>query len=159
MKTILFVCTGNTCRSSMAEALFKDMIKEYGEDPEKEYNIISAGVAALDGMGASPEAIKAMEEMGIDLGDHKATLLTEEIIESADLILTMTKSHRDMVLIMDPNARDKTYILSSYALGEEVENAPDIIDPFGGSLRTYRESAKEIKGYLKRVMKSLDRDQ
>ena len=98
---ILFVCTGNTCRSSMAEALFKDMIKKHYPDKLKDIKVMSAGVAARDGDKASPNAIRAMEELGIDLAFHSATQLTAELISEADLILTMTQRHRDMVLIMN----------------------------------------------------------
>ena len=73
MKTILFVCTGNTCRSSMAEALFKDILKKNYPDKFKDINVISAGVAARNGDKASPNAIKAMQELGIDLSCHSAT--------------------------------------------------------------------------------------
>lgn len=156
MKTILFVCTGNTCRSSMAEALFKEMIKNQYPDKLKDVKVVSAGVAARDGDQASPNAIRAMEELGIDLTFHSATQLTEELIHKADLILTMTQRHRDMVLIMNPGARGKVYTLIEYTNeGQGNKGDLDIQDPFGGPIEVYRQSAAQIQKALKVLMEKL----
>lgn len=153
---ILFVCTGNTCRSSMAEALFKDMIKKHYPDKLKDIKVMSAGVAARDGDKASPNAIRAMEELGIDLALHNATQLTAELISEADLILTMTQRHRDMVLIMNPGARDKVYTLIEYAHdGQQDQAGLDIEDPFGGSVEVYRKCAAQIKRALDILIEKL----
>ena len=153
---ILFVCTGNTCRSSMAEALFKDMIKKHYPDKLKDIKVMSAGVAARDGDKASPNAIRAMEELGIDLAFHSATQLTAELISEADLILTMTQRHRDMVLIMNPGARDKVYTLIEYAHdGQQDQAGLDIEDPFGGSVEVYRKCAAQIKRALDILIEKL----
>ena len=102
MKNLLFVCTGNTCRSSMAEALFRRMVKSSGADSLADLEVSSAGVSARGGDRASPNAIKAMEELGIDLSRHKTRQLTQDMIDRADLILTMTEGHRDFIRVMDP---------------------------------------------------------
>ncbi|MEC9488600.1 MAG: protein tyrosine phosphatase, partial [Halanaerobium sp.] len=86
---ILLVCTGNTCRSSMAEALLRKIISE-AEDELGQVEVFSAGLTATEGAPAAPHAIKAMQERGIDLTGHSATRVTEELIRDADLILTMT---------------------------------------------------------------------
>lgn len=156
MKTILFVCTGNTCRSSMAEALFKDILKDRHKDGDMDFNIISAGVAAREGEGASPNAIRAMEELGIDLRDHRATQLTEELIDKAHLILTMTQNHRDIVTRMNPEARGKVFTLLEYTGDGEQGDILDIQDPFGGSIEVYHRSAAQIKEALYRLDSRLD---
>ncbi|QEK13236.1 low molecular weight protein arginine phosphatase [Crassaminicella thermophila] len=149
MKTILFVCTGNTCRSSMAEGMFKKMLKEAGEKT-KGIKVISAGTATMKGLKASKNAIEVMKEKGIDLNTHEATPITRELIEEADLILTMTRNHKNQILQIAPNAKEKVYTLKEYA-GE----LGDILDPFGQSVCVYRECAKEIEEGLKVLVKKI----
>lgn len=109
MKNILFVCTGNTCRSSMAEAMLKDMMK--GED----VHIYSRGVSAIENMNASKQAIRVMENMGIDMRAHKSKLLTKKDVDKADIILTMTTNHKSLVLNLYPSSKEKLYTLKEFA--------------------------------------------
>lgn len=113
MKNILFVCTGNTCRSSMAEALFKKILEDIGKNT-KGIKIKSAGTAAMENQPATPQAISVMREMGIDLSSHRATLLTPKLIDEADLILTMTLDHKRRILEMYPEAHGKVYLLKEF---------------------------------------------
>lgn len=138
---ILFVCTGNTCRSSMAEAILKHRIKNNGEE-FSDVTVSSAGVSAYPGDSASPNAVKALAEMGIDLAGHSASLLTEDMIKNADLILTMTEGHKRMVLVMDPSSSDKVWTLKEFV---GIRGNIDILDPYGMDLNTYKKSAAEIK--------------
>ncbi|WP_202707393.1 low molecular weight protein arginine phosphatase [Sporosalibacterium faouarense] len=153
MKDILFVCTGNTCRSSMAEALFKDMISEVDNDLG-DVKVHSAGVFAVEGQGASPQAVEVMEARGIELSDHKSKMITKELIKQTDLILTMTLRHKNLVLDIDSEAKNKVYTLKEYAYSGD-EGLLDITDPFGQTVERYEETAKEIKEALKKVLDKL----
>ena len=149
---ILFVCTGNTCRSSMAEGLFRHMIIENGL--EDEINVESAGVYALSGESASNQAIEAMRKQSIDISNHRSRQLTKEMIENADLILTMTNSHKKAILSMDNRAREKTYTLTEYAYGEGRNT--DIMDPYGAPVQVYEKSLIEIKNALIKILEKIN---
>ena len=138
-KEIIFVCTGNTCRSPMAEGFFNAL-------PSKGYWGTSAGIFAQNGQKPSENAVSAMKENGIDIKSHRSKGLTPEAIERAELILTMTKSHKNALLNLDSSLSGKVMTLSEFA-GEDGE----IPDPFGGDLDTYRSCAKEIKRLVKKA--------
>ena len=91
---ILFVCTGNTCRSSMAEGILKFLLKENNIE---NINVSSAGLSAFEGQRANEKAIDVLINKGIDIKTHRSRQLTEEIIKTSDLILTMTDSHKKLI--------------------------------------------------------------
>ncbi len=109
---ILFICTGNTCRSSMAAALFQRVLRERGMQEQVE--VRSAGVAAESGAPASRFALEALRELSVDLGGHKATRVNEQLVQWADLILAMTRRQKETVIAAYPAARDKTHVLKEF---------------------------------------------
>ena len=114
---VLFICTGNTCRSPMAEGMLNDI----AEKDNLGIEVKSAGVFAYDGDNSSEYALMVLEEMGIDISKHKSQKVTKELIEETDLILTMSKSHKESVILDYPHIREKVYLLNEYAFGKEKD--------------------------------------
>src|SRR4051812_130370 len=150
MKTVLFVCTGNVCRSPMAEGLFKHAVRGRGT-----YRVLSAGVGAVDGQPASDHAVRALREIGIDISLHRSRHLTSDVVAQADYIFGMTHSHVDAIMILYPQAAEKTFLLREFdETLDTYEN--DICDPIGGSLDTYRACRDQIEQGIVSMMKFID---
>jgi len=148
---ILFVCTGNTCRSPMAEGLAKRLWQ--GRIREK-MKIHSAGTVALPGFKAAPLSIKMMKKRGIDISLHRSTPLTTKTVEEADLILVMEQEHKKQILHTSPSAEGKVFLLKHFALGIEE----DIDDPIGGSPQNYQECAQQIEESIRGLIWKLSKN-
>lgn len=131
----------------MAEALLRELLAERGI----EATVSSAGTGADPGTPAAPHAVTVMQEHGQDLSRHQATRLTAALVEQADLILTMTPYHKDLIRDMNPGAIEKTFSLHEF-VGEEGE----VRDPFGGDVDAYRQTAAQLKELLRKAVEKLD---
>jgi protein-tyrosine phosphatase len=140
MKKLIFVCTGNTCRSPMAEGLLKHLL-----GPDCGWEISSAGVCAANGYPASPNSVEAMREKGIQLAAHRSQHLSPELIERADLLVTMTRGHRDAIVSIAPESAGKVFLLKSFGI---AQCPTDIYDPVGEALDVYRRVRDEIDAAL-----------
>src|SRR6266404_1699463 len=139
MKTILFVCTGNVCRSPMAEGIFRQAIRG-----RSDYRVLSAGLGAMEGQSPSPYAVQAVRELGIDISGQRSRMLTPEMVQQADYIFGMTHSHIDTVMLLYPQAAEKTFLLREFDETLDLFEK-DISDPIGGAYEVYLNCRDQIE--------------
>ena len=146
---ILFVCSGNTCRSPMAEGIAARALEERGWG---HVAVASAGIAALRGGAAAGHAVEAAGEAGIDIAGHASTPLTHDLLDWADLVLAMSPSQ--LSAVVDSGYGDKIALVTDFMEGELAGQA--IVDPFGGDLDEYRATFAQLRAAIESVLGKLE---
>ncbi|HEX9046609.1 MAG TPA: ribose 5-phosphate isomerase B [Verrucomicrobiae bacterium] len=152
MKTILFLCTGNVCRSPMAEGLFRHAVRNRGD-----FRVLSAGLGAMDGQPPTHFSVQAMREIGIDITHQRSHALTAEMVRQADYIFGMTHSHVDTVALLYPQYAEKVFLLREF--DETLEPfEKDIPDPIGSPYDIYVECRNQIELGIATILKFMEQN-
>jgi tRNA threonylcarbamoyl adenosine modification protein (Sua5/YciO/YrdC/YwlC family) len=147
-KRVLFVCTGNSCRSIMAHYLFQQAVAD-----RKDIEVNSAGIGTLGGTKPSQETLDLLKNDGIDATANAAQRLDARMIREADLILAMAKDHEERILVLNPEAKNKVYLLREFAKIKDIDL--DIPDPIGKSFDFYRDVYYKIKEAVLKIAQLL----
>ncbi len=145
---ILFVCSGNSCRSPMAEGVLKSKLPD---NLREHVSVASAGTLGIDGAPATEFAIDVAAELGADISEHRSQGITEELAESADILFAMSYEHKDFLEKKFPQVRDNVFLLRSFGRSADERHDDSIDDPIGRSLETYRECCELINDELERI--------
>lgn len=139
-RNILFVCTGNMCRSPMGEYMLRKRLPE-----GTRWVVASAGTMGADGMDASANAVEAMREIDIQMAEHRTRPLTREMLSESEVVIAMAQNHLDEILTLDPAAKEKVFLMRSF---DPHADARDVPDPVGWDIDVYRGTRDILDGAL-----------
>jgi len=145
-KVVLFICTGNSCRSVMAKALFEKALKEKSRD---DVEVLSAGIMMLGGIPATNEVVELLAKEGIDVSSHRSQKVTPDMIKKSDIILVMERLHEKRILQIVPGAKNRLFLLKEFA--KIGDNNLDITDPIGRPYEFYTQTFSIIKEAIERI--------
>lgn len=150
--TILFVCSGNSCRSPMAAGLLqKKLYPEFG----KTVRVHSAGTLGIYENPATLHAIRVSQEKGVDISTHRSKGVNETDIAEADIIFALAEHHKDFLDRYYPHLKDNIFLMKSFSTGADKPSNLSIEDPIGGDLKKYRKTINEIEKELERILPQL----
>ncbi len=153
--SIVFVCTGNICRSPMAKGILEDLLSAKALSMT---DIGSAGTGAIAGLPASENSVVVCGEEGIDISSLRSRPLSRDLVEESDLILTMEEHHLDAARRLAPEQADRIHLLARYAADDDTAPVAGVADPIGGSLEDYRVAFVQIREQIHQALPRIERE-